>query len=188
VETKDNVTSIDIEKINEIIEFIRESSAKGKFVKDVDLFADPIKLTESNINEIINSIKTSTEYLDIVELKGKQQRYLYSNNEMTENYAKMMFKIEENDLLNLVVETVRNNSKIYPRPTAISVFANQPFNLDEKVFNNIFRKILDNKEYSDIKQSKASNGAVYLYSTKYLTEEHAEALTEWVEVLRFETP
>jgi len=40
----------------------------------------------------------------------------------------------------------------------------------------------------DIQSCLASNGAVYLYSTKYLTPAHASGLTEYYEVERWNNP
>jgi ribosome-interacting GTPase 1 len=188
VETKENIQSIDQEKVKVIVDYIRVNSAKGKFIKESDLLSEPISLEESNINEYISSIKSSTEYLDIVELNGKQQKYIYSNKEMTENYAKMIFRIEENDLLNLIVETIRRDSKIYPKPTPMHIFTNHPFNFSDNMLNSMFKQIVEEEDYKDIEKTVASNGAVYLFSNKHLTRDHAEALTEWIEVLRFENP
>jgi hypothetical protein len=188
MEANEKISSIDQEKIKAIIDFIRDNSAKGKFTKDVDLLSEPLGLTDSNISELIDGIRSSTEYTDIVELRGKQQRYLYSKNEMVDNYAKMVFRIEENDLLKLVVETVRYDSEVYPKPTSINIFIDHPFNFSKDVLDDIYKQIRENQEYNDIKQTIASNGSIYLYSDKHLTDGHAEALAEWIEIGQFQNP
>lgn len=188
MEVKENVNSIELEKLKAIAEIIRKNSADGKFTKYADLISETLEVTEENINQTIESLKASEEYNDIIELKGKRLKYLYSQKQMTENYAKMMFRIEENDLLKLVVETVRYESETYPRPTAAHAFSDSPFYFTEDALNDVFNQIKENAAYDDIQQTKASNGEVYLYSAKYLTEDYARVLAEWIEIKQFENP
>ena len=175
-------------KIKEIVYFIRDNSSEGKFTKYEDLYLEPISLTEDNITETIEALKLDPEYSDIVERLGKENRYLYSNKKMSENYADMVFRVEEKELLKLLVETVRYESKTYPRPTGISLFAESPFNFNATQVQDFLKQVIEKDEYSDILQTKASNGSVYIYSTKYMVKDLAEALTEWIEVGQYESP
>jgi hypothetical protein len=188
VEAKENIVEVNQEKIKIIVELVRSNSAHGKFTLHNDLITEPISVNENNLCEVIDSIKASTEYTDIVELQGEKLKYLYSKKEMTETYAKMLFRVEEKDLLNLIVETVRHESKTYPRPTAVGIFFDHPFNFDENTFKAIYKQIKQNKNYEDLHETTASNDALYLYSTDYLTKDHAQALTEWIEVEQYKTP
>ena len=174
-------------KIKEIVYFIRENSSSGKFTKYEDLYLEPISLTEDNISEVIEAVKLNPEYGDVVQRQGKEHIYLYSNKKMSENYANMVFKVEEKDLLKLLVETVRYESKTYPRPTGISLFSLSPFNFNDTQVQDFLKQVIEKDEYSDILQTTASNGSMYLYSTKYIVKDLAEALAEWSEVQQYET-
>ncbi len=175
-------------KIKEIVYFIRENSSNGKFTKYEDLYLEPISLTEENITEAIEALKLDPEYSDVVSRQGKEHIYLYSNIRMSENYANMVFRVEEKDLLKLLVETVRYESKTYPRPTGISLFSGSPFNFNGEQVQGFLKQVAEKDEYSDIEQTKASNGSIYLYSTKHMVKDLAEALTEWIEVGQYESP
>lgn len=174
-------------KIKEIVSLIRENSSKGKFTKDEDLYLEPISLTEENITEVIETLKLDSECSDIVQRQGKERAYLYSNKKMSENYANMVFRVEEKDLLKLLVETVRYESKIYPRPTDIGLFSRSPFNFDDVQVHDFLKQVIEKDEYSDILKIKTSNGSIYIYSTKYMSNDHAVALAEWSEVQKYET-
>ncbi len=107
---------------------------------------------------------------------------------MNLKYAKLMAQIEENDVKGLIAKTVREDSKVYPRPTDIKVFNKSPFYLKDDVLFNVLEQMKEDEEYKDIKEVKASNGALYLFSDEYMEKDHAIGLTEWVEVIRKETP
>jgi len=176
------------ESIKVVVDLIRESSSNGKFIKYEDLNKEPISLKDDDITKVIENITLDPEYADIVKRQGKEHSYLYSNKKMTENYASIVFRVEEKELLKLLVETVRYESKTYPRPTTISLFSESPFNFNNQQVCDFLKQIIEKGEYSDILKTKASNGSEYLYSSKYLTNDYAVALTQWIEVDQFLTP
>ena len=185
---KDDLEVIIEEKIKETVELIREKSVQGKFLKISDLPMEPLNLTNEEIDRFIVAIENISDYEDIISLKGKKEKYYYSKIKMTDTYAKMVYRVEENDLLKLMVETVRRESEIYPRPTAITLFYEKPFSFNKEMIMGFLMEIKEEAEYRDLKETTASNGAMYLYSTKHLTFDHAKALTEWIEVLQYENP
>jgi hypothetical protein len=179
---------VEDEKIKLTADFIRGNSSDGKFTKPEDLCLEPLSLSEKEAEEGIKALKENPQYDDIVEFQGRERRYFYSSQRMTENYAKMVFRVEEKELLRLLAETVRFESKTYPRPTDIKLFTYSPFNFTEGQIQDIIKQVSEREEYSDIQRTMASNGAMYLYSTKHLVKDHAQALTEWIEVLQFQSP
>jgi len=170
------------EKSKLVIQHVRKNSAIGKFTIYSDLLENPVNLEEAELDEVMQTLKTSEKYEDLKELDGKKNKYLYSGLEMTDNYAKMLFKIEEKDLLSLVADTVRYDSKKYPRTTNTKEFFSHPFGFTRDEINNILKQLNSREEYKDIKESRASNGAIHIYSDLYLTQDYANALTEWIEV------
>lgn len=186
----DNV--LNDEKIQEDIEFvvkyIREKSSLGKFITYADFFNDPINLNEEEIKVILEKFKTDENFSDIDELVGKETRYFYSKNVMTDNYAKLIFRLEEKDLLKMIAQTVRYDSKRFPKTTNVKVFSKDPYYLKKEEISDILKQFESNDEYKDIKEVRASNGVLCLYSEEYLTKDYAAALAEWTEVTRLENP
>ncbi|MCX8012867.1 MAG: hypothetical protein N3A02_01080, partial [Rectinema sp.] len=76
----------------------------------------------------------------------------------------------------------------YPRPTDAREFLGAPFNFTERDLSNTLERLLQSAEYDDIRTCHASNGALYLYSSRYMGEAYAESLAEWIEVGQKENP
>jgi hypothetical protein len=128
------------------------------------------------------------DFPDLARIAGASTVYYYSTASMTESYATGLARVEEKDPLNLVAQTVRDESRIYPRPTAIKVFYEAPWHLGHSEMASALLKLGREAGVEDIQSCAASNGAVYLYSTKYLTPAHASGLTEYYEVERWNNP
>ncbi len=176
------------DKVLLAVELIRNNTKEIKLTKSEDLAVEPISLNQDELNTLWQDISNNEEYVDIKKIKQSKNIYFYSDISMTSNYATMLARIEDKDLLKIVAETVRNESKLYPRPTEARLFYISPFSFDENVFEDVLEKLKEHDDYKDICKTKASNGALYLYSNKYMSKDHAEALTEWIEVLQDETP
>ncbi len=126
---------------------------------------------------------------DIRRMAGERgEVYYFSAESMTEAYALHLFRVEEHDLIKLVAETVRDESRLYPRPTDLRVFSEPPFSLSLTQVNEIMARMATQPDTVDIKTCSASNGAVYLYSDRYLVPLYAERLAEWIEVGQKENP
>ncbi|MBL8967946.1 MAG: hypothetical protein JNG85_13140 [Spirochaetaceae bacterium] len=116
------------------------------------------------------------------------EAYYFSADSMTEAYALHLFRIEEKDPVRLVADTVRDDSRIYPRPTDVRVFADPPFSLPAREVAEVVARMEMRPDTADIKSGRASNGALYLYSDRFLEAAHAESLIEWIEVGQKENP
>lgn len=176
------------ENIEFTVKFIRENSSFGKFIKYEDFFIEPINLIEEDKEVFFEKLLNNEEYNDIAELKGKEKRYFYSKKEMSESYANLLFRIEEKDLLSMIAQTVRYNSKRYPKTTSFNVFLKSPYNIKKEELTDLLNQFKINEGYKDIKESIASNGVLCLYSEQYLSKDYADALTEYAEVTREENP
>jgi len=95
---------------------------------------------------------------------------------MTGNYAQILARVEENDPCFTISETVREESKIYPRPTNIETFKYGLFNINRDELDTHIARTME--QYPDIKLLRASSGGVYLYSTLYMTEDQALLVAE----------
>jgi len=133
-------------------------------------------------------VQAGPELADIASIPSPSTIYYYSTASMTESYATNLARVEERDPLNLVAQTVRDDSRIYPRPTALNSFHEAPWRLGQTEMASVLLKLGREPGVEDIQSCTASNGAVYLYSTKFLTPDHASGLTEYYEVERWNNP
>ncbi|MBB6214886.1 hypothetical protein HNQ80_000971 [Anaerosolibacter carboniphilus] len=169
-------------------DFIRRVTKEARLVKLEELYEEPTSLSQERLNDMLEQITINPDFADIKSIRGSERLYFYSSKDMTENYAKILVRIEDKDLLKMVAETVRHESKIYPRPTDGRLFSTPPFSFGENELSSVMSQLKDQEIYQDIQEARASNGAVYLYSERFMTKDHAMALTEWIEVLQHETP
>lgn len=121
---------------------------------------------------------------DIVALVGKRSYYLYSNEHMTDAYARWSFLAAEDDRVLTFVECVREESRTYPRPMGASALTNEPFNFQPAEVAELWETIRESGAYPDIDTVTASNGDVYYFSTEYLSPAYAASLAEWNSVER----
>jgi hypothetical protein len=128
-------------------------------------------------------------YQDIRQVIGPTGiAYLFSEAYMTANYATILARIEAKDPFTTIVETVREESRAYPRPTKVTLFFEPLFQIEQCQMEPLIETMLRREDYRDIHQVVASNGAVYLYSDRYLKVGQAEYWVEWEEVGRAQNP
>lgn len=125
---------------------------------------------------------------DVKKMSGSTEVYFFSDVSMTEAYAIHLYRIEERDPIKLIADTVRDDSRIYPRPTPLATFCEQPFRMSQEDLDGAILTMESRPECADIRISTASNGARHLYSSRYLSEQYADSLTEWYEVGIRENP
>lgn len=178
---------VDVTRVR-MAELIRRTSSSYKLTKEEDFAAEPISLTGEELKEKIAELLADEEYKDIGEIKGRKGNYYYSEKYMVRNYAILLARIEDRDLLALIAETVRDESKTYPRPTDLKLFYEHPFNLTKNVLEEAVKRLGEDPRFPDIRQTKCSNGAIYLYSDLYMHPDQAAAQAEWLEVLIHENP
>ena len=132
--------------------------------------------------------ETMKQQGDLREIPGHDglPRY-YSEQYMSVAYARLLVQ-KEGDPLVLIAETVRENSKVYPRPISRDTFKNEPFALTEEEMVTCLEKMKAGDQYNDIAQTVTSEGVVYLYSTLHLDPDYASMLAEWVDVGQYRNP
>ncbi len=125
---------------------------------------------------------------DLKKMAGSSETWFFSERSMTGAYALHLLRLEERDPVRLIAETVRDDSRIYPRPTDIRFFADPPFSMSDRDIRQALGMMQLRPDCTDIRTCAASNGALYLYSTLHLAERLAESLCEWIEVGQKENP
>ena len=84
----------------------------------------------------------------------------------------------QNNPYQLILNTVRESSQLYPRPVGIFSVEFAPFNLDPKVIQDVLNKVAKDPKAKDIRVAETSAGSLYLYSSDYLEDAYADFLAE----------
>ncbi|HWR11352.1 MAG TPA: hypothetical protein VN445_06000 [Rectinemataceae bacterium] len=174
-----------------LIEFTRAESADGRLTSLSALasrFPPPEELREVPGFSIASAIAEVPDADDLKKIEGSSGLWYFSETSMTGAYALHLLRTEEKDPLRLIAETVRDESRIYPRPTDLMFFTDPPFSMNEKELRQALGGMELRPDMRDIRRCVASNGAMYLYSTQYLGETLAETLAEWIEVGQRQNP
>ncbi len=105
---------------------------------------------------------------------------------LSSSYARILSA--QGNPLEQLRDTVRENSRVYPRPVALELFQNPPFNMTAEQLEEILHRLADDGDSQDIRYTQTSVGSIYLYSRKYLTDEYADFLAEDIDVGGDESP
>lgn len=154
----------------------------------VDELAVELEVEPRQVEEALAALPTSqAAQVEIVRsLSGKM--YLYDPQFITASYAELLVRVEERNPLQMIAATVRDESRLYPRPTTAELFTQAPFNLTLQEVEGLVAEMARREEYRDVQGLKASSGALYLFSARYLQPDYAAALVEWLEVGQYESP
>jgi len=189
--TEESVNPVDLEIVN----LIRMTSEAGQIVTSDEILRGLVEkgLLKSDDEEdrakfgvLLEDVIRNTE--DLREISGKRAgiRY-YSQRSMTEAYARILIQKEEGPLT-LMAETVRENSRRYPRPVRLDIFEEPPFDLTPEEILLCLKEMAEREEYHDIQQTTTSIGTVFLYSKLHLEPDYASMLAEWYDVGQSKSP
>ncbi len=180
-----------LEEVNlQIVERVREDSQKKLELTKVNALGILIPGAEPDrVDRHLLLLLDDERYPDIhLVSNSRSTRYLYSDRFMTATYAGVLASAQAADPLATIAAVVREESRIYPRPTAVSVFAAPVFNIDPAEIERYADELTKKPEFADIKTCVASTGALYLYSEAYLGRDWVRATVEWEEVGRALNP
>ena len=182
--------TLDEEVRSRIINQVREDSGKKESLTPVNKLGALIPGAElDKIDNHLALMSGDERYKDIhVITNRKGARYLYSEKFLTCNYAELLARAEANDPVAIIADTVRDDSRIYPRLTNLDMFKAPVFKIDFDEMGKYTSELTKSPEYNDIKLIKASTGVIYLYSDLYFNPDLAKATVEWEEVGRYENP
>lgn len=168
----------------EVAEHIRTESRAAALTDPEVFVGEPFSLDEEELTRVMGELSQDEAYADIVRTTDERTgaEYLHSTTFLTVPYAKHLIRAQADDPAYLIVQTVRDNSEIYPKATSLEFFELDPFDLEFDDVLAHMKAILLDPDYTDIKPVTVSNGMVYLYSDKFLSEARAQALAQWVEV------
>jgi hypothetical protein len=172
-----------IEPCEAIARKVREASRRGRLL--------PLGEAWQGKAEDFAAWKQSWAEADMGDIGLIRERggdYLYSQRHMTRAYAETAARAACDDVCWVIAQTVRGDSRLYPRPTPIEAFENAPFLFSKDVLDRALRDIHAARDYADILLVKSSSGALYLFSSLHMTREHAESLAEWFSVGSLQNP
>jgi len=178
-----------------IAKIIRERSETGQLIQFEEILAGLsgqglLKSEDADHEFQFRDIlkQTIEKNEDLREISGRDGiPCYYSAQNLTETYARILLQKEEN-ILSLVVEIIRENSSIYPRPVPLDIFRESPFDLAQEEILDCLKKMAEEKGYQDISQTITSIGTIFLYSTRHLDPDYASSLAEWLDVGQSNNP
>ena len=179
---------VNSEKLSQMMALtIREESKSGRFTPREKLFVMAVESgyispDVPNPGELLAAYldKLVFEYNEIAFMTSDNgQPLYYSTQFMTESYAEFILK-KGNPLF--IAEIVRENSQIYPRPVPLDFFLDDPFNFSMKQIGDFMDSTNMTPELQDIRSVTSSTGKVFLYSSRSLDRDHAQALAEWYDL------
>lgn len=171
-------------------ETLQEASAGGRLVRlgeaaAVFLPEIPAEGAVERLRELLPSAGAASG----IGLIGEgDDTYLYAEGGMNAAYALLAHRALVSDAAGLIAETVREDSRLYPRPTPLAVFAATPFRLSLEEAEKAVVGMAGDPRYDDIQQVAASDGQVFLYSRRHLDPDLASSLAEWYAVGQFASP
>ena len=177
-ETVSGTTEVSVEGVEANVETEGETAnTEEESAEQEVVFSSPE--VEAKVFEM--TVFPAWDIEDIQVLEGSE-KYLYSQRNMTDNFAHWAFlAAEDNDVLTLI-DNVRVESKIYPRPMKLTSLMHKPYYLTTERIWDAFHEAQESGDYPDIQTCSASNGDTYFYSTLYLSPAQAKALAQWISV------
>ncbi|MBJ6750299.1 hypothetical protein [Geomonas anaerohicana] len=135
------------------------------------------------ICSLLNEMQAQVQYRDIKTVSAfSGELYLYCDAHITEKYAGLLVRSAVTDACSTIVDTVREESRIYPRPTRVSLFTSQVYGIPAATLHPCIVRVLNSPQYSDIRKLVHPETEVeYLYSTLHMNEEQAYSLMTWLE-------
>jgi hypothetical protein len=137
------------------------------------------------IDALLREMQTEVRFADIKTVTASTgDVYFHSDKYLVGNYAVTLLMAMAGDHYATIAETVREESKIYPRTTNVAIFREQKvYGIPPDELEAIIADTLRKPAYADIKKIvHPTTGAVHLYSNQYINEDQAWAMMDWVEV------
>ena len=179
------VAKAHIEEVKHVIgEKVRRDSRVGIALTPLSaLYALWPGIKPVKICSILNEMQTRPCYRDLKTVSAcSGELYLYCDIHITEKYAALLARAAVNDACTTIADTVREESRIYPRPTKVSLFNSQVFGIPSGSLQPCIVRVLNRPEFTDIRKLvHPSTEAVYLYSNLHMNEEHAFSVMNWLE-------
>ena len=187
--------AIEISRIEEvkflIAEKVRADSRDDVVLSSVDgLRALAPEMEPAGIAVILEEMRTEERYADIKSVTSPNGNvYYHSDRHMSGYYAIVLSRVAAKDPGATIAALVRDESRIYPRPTCVQFFLEPMFGIPSDDLKAVVDAMLRKPENGDIKMMvHPQTGGVYLYCNQYLNGDTAFKLMHWVEVVKPANP
>ena len=167
-----------------LAECIRAYSREGRLFSRADL-SETAPVAPHEWQRLV--IETVADHADLRAIGTGESAGHYSERFMTADYARILAG-RTGDPLALVVQTVREQSRSYPRPVPLSFFERPPYDLSPEALSACLDRIAARPDTVDIRRTVTSAGTIFLYSSVHLPPEYAGALAEWIDVGQADNP
>jgi hypothetical protein len=142
------------------------------------------------IAAILKEMQENPSYADVKMVTASNGHvFFYSDLHMSNYYALVLSRAAAKDHCATIAAMVRDESRIYPRPTCVQFFMEDLFEIPACELKDIVEETLKKPEFGDIKKIvHPTTGGIYLYSDRYLKDHMAALLVDWQEVGRDANP
>ena len=172
-------------------EKVRAESKNAAALTSVDdLLSLAPEMEQDGVVAILDEMRTDERYADIKPVTSPNgEVYYHSDKHMSCYYAVVLSRVAARDPVATVAAMIRDESRIYPRPTCIEFFMEPMFQIPPGDLKAVFDELVNKPDYSDIKlMVHPETGGVYAYSSQYLSEDAAFQKMHWVEVVKPANP
>ena len=146
---------------------------------------EPREITEAYFNQVVDTALARD--CGVANLTSwDEKEYFHFRPLLSASYARILSA--KNNPAEMICDLVREHSRIYPRPVTIGTFQEEPFNLKPEELQELMQSFPKDPKKSDIKFTTSSLGTVFLYSNKYLEDDYADFLAQYLDVDQVMSP
>jgi hypothetical protein len=186
IDTDEAIAKSRIEEIKIMLaEKVREDSRdRVMLTPAADLYALFPDIDREQIDSLLAEMQKEALYADIKTVNASTGDLLFhSDLYMSGYYALVLSRLAAKDPCAMIAAMVRDESRIYPRPTCVQLFGEKPFDIPLRDLKALVEATLSKPENQDLRMIvHSSTGGVYLYSDRYMSAETASVIMDWQEV------
>ena len=155
-----------------------------------DLHALSGETKAETIDAVLTEMQTDERYADIRKVTAANGNvFLHSERHVSSGYAVLLKRAAAGDPCATIADTVRDESRTYPRATKVLLFEEKVFGIAPGELEGAIAEISRREEFDDIKKLvHPTTGGVYLYSSRHMVEALAVASMDWEEVGKADNP
>lgn len=168
-----------------IAEKVRADSRDGAVLTPVaSLLTLAPGMDQEGVADLLQEMRTDPRYADVKPTNASTgEGFRYSVHHMSDYYAVLLTRAAGKDPCATIAETVRDESRIYPRPTCVQLFQEKLFEISACELESAVETMLRRPEFEDIrKMVHPDTGGIYLFSSKHMNDDLAYSMMDWQEV------
>lgn len=159
---------------------VRESGRKEQYVTLSEISAQ-LELEREPMRAVMEEMQAQEPYRDICVYEGAKDLYYYTYPLLAHNYVRTLAMAQEDDLASIIAQTVRYESKTYPRATLIDTFSQAPYHYTGIQVRRMLERMQKDEQYKDLETYESKGKNFYIFSTKYLTRFYITRVIEMLE-------